>query len=71
MRVGLATGGVRATETIRSGAGSVDGNGGKVYSVADSHISTTDFTSDFDAVGEAVEFSMTSSSGAKLWLRID
>lgn len=71
VRIGLATGGVRATETIRSGAGSVDGNGGKVYSVADSHISTTDFTSDFDAVGEAVEFSMTSSSGAKLWLRID
>jgi hypothetical protein len=31
----------------------------------------SDYSSTWDASGESVEFSMLSSSGAKLWLRVE
>jgi hypothetical protein len=70
-RILLATGTVRDTRTIHSGAGSVDASGGRVHNTDDIGVATVDYGSDFDAVGSGAEFSMISSTGAKLWLRLE
>jgi hypothetical protein len=70
-RIVLATGTVADSHTIQGGGASVDATGGRVYNLDDGNVVTSDYTSTFDASGESVEFSMLSSSGAKLWLRVD
>lgn len=70
-RIVLATGSVADQHTIESGAASVDATGGRVFNLDQGNVVTSDYTSSFDAVGESVEFNMLSSSGAKLWLRVE
>lgn len=70
-RIVLATGSVADQRTIESGAASVDATGGRVFNLDQGNVVTSDYTGTFDAAGESVEFSMLSSSGAKLWLRVE
>jgi hypothetical protein len=70
-RIALATGAVKDTRTIHSGAASADASGGKVYTTDEAGVSTADYRGDFDGAGTGTEFSITSSTGAKLWLRIE
>lgn len=70
-RILLSTGTVRDSRTIHSGAASADAGGGKAYTADDVGVIGADYTADFDAVGAGTEFSMISSTGAKLWLRIE
>ena len=70
-RLALATGAVKDSRIIHSGAASADASAGKVYATDDVGVSTADYRGDFDAVGTGTEFSITSSTGAKLWLRVE
>jgi len=70
-RIVLATGNVADSHAIESGAASVDAIGGRIFNLDQGDVVTSDYTSNFDATGESVEFSMLSSSGAKLWLRVE
>jgi hypothetical protein len=70
-RIVLATGTVADSHSIQAGAASVDATGGRVFNLDEGNVATSDYTSDFDASGTSVEFSMLSSSGAKLWLRVE
>lgn len=71
LRVALATGQVKDSRTIHAGAASADAGAGKVYTGEEGGVRSSDYTSDFDAAGNPTEFSIISSTGAKLWLRVE
>lgn len=70
-RIHLATGAIRDDRTIHSGAASADAGGGRAYTADAVGVQTADYRGDWDSTGSPTEFSITSASGAKLWLRIE
>lgn len=71
-RYSLDSGGqVGPSVVIAGGAASVDVLSGVVYSGSGRQAQRTDVSATFDAAGEAAEISFVSSTGARLWLRVE